>query len=389
MSTRCFGSAQMIPDEQVPGGSKRSWAPCQRRHYVWSSMVLVVFWLLYPVGPLHPSPREEVGLPDDAYHYHLFADGQHDANYLEWWYFNVFDVRQDLQAIVTYVISDPANLSGRGTAQVVAVAYTPQGTVSAVDVYAPDRFVASEEQADVQIDANAIQVLDAETYRIMGGSRDGRLRWDLRFQQQARSWFAFDRLGVGTLPWEQMSWLVYMPGARVSGQVTVDGQVYAMDAQGYHDHNWGEWIFTDALWNWAQHVEPDLAFAMADFIRQPLGRVSVLWQGERTVFTEEQYRLWHTRWAFDVANSHWYPLQTILQAENDGWLLLVQGQTLKTHALRGTLPWPLPDVLLYEQTAQYTGHLFQKTAGGHLVLRAVLSGHGFKEYTATSRLPSP
>jgi hypothetical protein len=66
-----------------------------------------------------------------------------------------------------------------------------------------------------------------------------------------------------------MSWLVYMPGARVNGQVTVDGHVYEMDAPGYHDHNWGEWIFTDALWNWAQYAEPDLAFAMADFIRQP------------------------------------------------------------------------------------------------------------------------
>jgi hypothetical protein len=352
-------------------------------------MVLAVFWLLYPLGPLHPSPSDEVGLTDDAYHYRLFADGQHDANYLEWWYFNVFDARQNLQAIVIYLISDPANLSGHGMAQVVAVAYTPRGIVSAVDVYAPDRWAASDERADVQIEANAIQVVDADTYRIRGESQDGRLSWDLLFQRQVPSWFAFDRLEVGQLRWEQMSWLVYMPGARVRGQVTVDGQVYATEAQGYHDHNWGEWVVTDALWTWAQYAEPDLALAMAGLIRQPLGRASVLWRGARTVFTQEQYRLWHTRWAFDAANTHWYPLQTMLQAENDGWLLLVQWQTLKTHALRGDLPSPLPDVLLYEQTAQYTGHLFQKTAVGHLVLRAVLSGNGFTEYTATNRLPAP
>jgi hypothetical protein len=76
----------------------------------------------------------------------------------------------------------------------------------------------------------------------------------------------------------------------------------------------------------------------------------------------------------------------MLLAENDGWLLLVQWQTLKNHALRGDLPSPLSDVLLYEQTAQYTGHLFQKTVAGHLVLQAVLSGNGFTEYTATNRL---
>lgn len=28
---------------------------------------------------------------DDAYHYHLFRDGRHDWNYVEWWYFNVID----------------------------------------------------------------------------------------------------------------------------------------------------------------------------------------------------------------------------------------------------------------------------------------------------------
>lgn len=220
-----------------------------------------------------------------------------------------------MQAIFTYIIADPENRSGHGSAQVVAVAYTVQGIVSASDGYLPALFTASYEQAEVQIEANTIQVLDGETYRIVGASRDGRLSWDLLYVRHVKPWFAADRAAVGRLPWEQGSWLIYMPGAQVSGQVTVDGQVYMLNAPGYHDHNWGEWILTDALWNWAQYYESGLAFAMGDLIRQPEGGARIEFQGESTSFTKDQYRLRHTRWGFDAANHQWYPQQTMLHAE--------------------------------------------------------------------------
>ncbi|MBI4588267.1 MAG: hypothetical protein HY725_05475 [Candidatus Rokubacteria bacterium] len=83
---------------------------------------------------------------DDAYHYRFFANGRHDGNYVEWWYFNFFDARQGVQAIFTYFIADPEDLSGRGLAQLVA--YTSQGIVGGVGVYSPDSFSASYAQAD-------------------------------------------------------------------------------------------------------------------------------------------------------------------------------------------------------------------------------------------------
>jgi len=35
-----------------------------------------------------------------------------------------------------------------------------------------------------------------------------------------------DQRQVGGLPWERMSWLVFMPSASVGGILTVDGRVY-------------------------------------------------------------------------------------------------------------------------------------------------------------------
>jgi hypothetical protein len=348
----------------------------------WFFAVVISFMLLgwSPLGAL--TAVEDVTLADDAYHYRGWADGHHDANYIEWWYFNLYDAQQQVQAIFTYFITDPENRSGHGVAQMVAVAYTSQGIVSEIDAYSPNRFFASSDQADVQIETNAIHVMDRDTYRITGASRDQRLSWDLVYGRQAGSWFAADRMAVGKLPWEQMGWLIYMPGATVGGQVVVDGQVYSIRAPGYHDHNWGEWIFTDALWNWAQYAEPDLAVELGDFIDKPVGVASIDFHGRRTIFTKEQYQLEHTRWAFDAENRKRYPVETMLHAENDTRRLILTLHAIDTHPLRGDLPFPLPDAIIYEQTAHYDGQLWEKNSQGQWVLAASIDGHGFKEYTA-------
>ncbi len=68
--------------------------------------------------------------------------------------------------------------------------------------------------------------------------------------RQSPAFFGGRREQVGLFPWEQMSWLVYMPAALVSGEVVIDGRTYLInDVRGYHDHNWGEFILTTFTWN--------------------------------------------------------------------------------------------------------------------------------------------
>lgn len=344
--------------------------------------VLLVAGLSAPVSHAAGPP---VGPADDAYHYRDWADGHHDINYIEWWYFNLVDPQQDVRAIFTYFVADPANIGGIGLSQLTAVAYTATGIVSANDVYPPDAFEASYHRADVQIETNRIEVIDADTYRIVGATRNGRLSWDLTYVRQAPSWFAADRMVVGARPWEQMSWLVYMPRAAVTGQLTVDAHTYTVATSGYHDHNWGEWIFTNALWNWAQYSEPGLSFELGDFIGRPVGVASLEFEGERTVFTKDQYRLVHTRWAYDAANHQPYPVESRFVAENATTRLGLTLRVTATEVLSGGYPAPLPVALIYEQPAEYTGQLWRKGPGGAWRLVTTIEGGGFKEYTAKTR----
>jgi len=352
-------------------------------------LLLFLLWTLFVLFWLTSSAvfslalAEDISLSDDAYHYQDWKNGRHDGNYTEWWYFNFFDGKQDFQCIFTYLITDPDNITGRGFAQVTAVAYAPGGIVSENDAYAPGMFSASYVSPDVEIGSNSIWVINDDVYEITGASLDGRLSWDLTYVRKADPWFAADRMKVGFLPWEQMDWLVYMPRAEVTGEVTVDGNVYSVSGvPGYHDHNWGEWIPSDALWNWGQYSEPGLAFELGDFIGKPAGLASIDFQGERTVFTKDQYSLAHTRWAYDSRNRVWYPTQTVLSAGNESAVLILTIRSIRTDPLRGDLPLPLPDVIIYEQTARYEGQFWKRDAQGQWVLAAPIQGNGFKEYTA-------
>ena len=116
---------------------------------------------------------------------------------------------------------------------------------------------------------------------------------------------------------EQMSWLLYMPRAHVSGTLTVDGHGYKIDAPGYHDHNWGEWNFATVSWNWAQYSQPGLSFDLGDFVGNPNGKASINVGGKRVVFAANQYKLVHAKWAFDQGNNLSYPIESVFTAENE------------------------------------------------------------------------
>ncbi len=322
---------------------------------------------------------------DDAYHY--VPDGRHDASYVEWWYFSVFDEQQDLQAIFHYSIIDPGDYGGFGVTSVGSTTYRSGSIVTETDSFPTGEFRGSYESANLTVGANSIEVIDPDTYRIVGSAgEDHRVAWDLLFQRRMDPWFARDHQQVGRLAWEWMSWLVYMPGASVSGELSIDGQVHRLDGvPGYHDHNWGEWIPTGVLWNWAQYYQPGLAFELGDFRWSDVGIASVDLQGRRTVFTKGQYRLVHTAWEQDPANGRRFPVETWFFAENETTRLVIKLRTLDTAALEAPveIPFLRREPLLYEQTADDDGTLWEKDPAGEWRLVVRFRGGGFKEYTTT------
>lgn len=256
-----------------------------------------------------------------------------------------------------------------------AVAYTRDGIVSETDLYPTFAFSADYFKANVNIgDQSAVTVTDADTYRITGATRDGRIVWNLLYKREGPSWFAANNFSVAAESWQLMSWLLYMPRASVSGTLTVDGKKYNVKASGYHDHNWGEWKLNGVTWNWAQYSEPNLNFELGDFPNKPGGIASIELNGQRFLFDRNQYTLTHTKWAYDPANNVFYPTQSAFAAANGTAQVSLVMDVQQTSVL--SLPTAPPRAVIYEQTAGYSG---QVSVNGQTVN---FRGDGFKEYTA-------
>ena len=337
---------------------------------------------------MHSAAASEVRRQDDAYHF--VVDGAQAAVYTEWWYFNLFDQAQGLQLALTYGVLDPANLSGFGTASMAAIAYTPQGSFTQTESFPTAAFYASSQQADVVILGNSsgpvnyVQVIDDDIYRIVGSVHgQHEVSWRLIYVRQTDSWLAADREHVGVLPWEHMGWIQYMPGALVTGDVVIDGRPYRVaNVRGYHDHNWGEWLPFTVAWNWAQYYEPGLAFSVGDFRNSESGMVSVDVAGRRTVFAKGEYQVIHTSWGYDPAHLQWVPGTTWVTAQNADTSLIVKMRALATEPVLPPPEIPLQLIpIVYEQTAEISGSVWQKNAEGEWTLSKVFRGGGFKEYT--------
>lgn len=332
---------------------------------------------------------------DDAYHFRSFQDGRHDGRYVEWWYFNLVDTEQQIEAAFAYAIIDPSNRSGLALSSVLAVVYSPQGRFQQLVSAPPESFHASELQADVSMSAGdagggQVEVIDDLTYRVRGRvTGDHTVEWNLLYAREGEPFFGLDRRQVGRRDWERMSWLVYMPGASVTGEVTVDGRSYPVTGvRGYHDHNWGEWQPFGVRWNWAQYHETGLHIALGDFMTAPEGVVGLDLGDERTVFGKDQYRLTHTAWEHDPANGRRFPTTSWLRAGNETVRLIVRLHALQTVAILPPFQIPvLPEPLLYEQTALYSGRVWQREHGGQWRLVRSFSGVGFKEYTTITARP--
>ena len=349
--------------------------------------------LFLPIAHPSSAAAADPTRRDDAYHLAQFSDGQHDENFVEWWYFNLQDPAQGLELAVTYAVLDPANLTGFGLSSVSAIAYTAAGHFTDTAVYPTTQFHASSQQADVLIPGgspaswNYIKVLSDDIYRVAGSiHREHDVSWNLLYVRRDRGWFGLDRERVGVFPWEQMSWLQYMPAAFVTGEVAIDGHTYQVsNTRGYHDHNWGEWIPFTVTWNWAQFTGPGLTFAIGDFINSATGVVSVDSFGARTVFEKQQYQIVHGGWSYDAANQLWFPTTTVVQGQTEDRFLVVSMSAIDTVPLRPPPQLPLPLVpVIYEQTAIYAGWLWERDQTGDWRLTRTFRGQGFKEYTGVT-----
>jgi len=132
-------------------------------------------------------------------------------------------------------------------------------------------------------------------------------------------------------------------------------------------------------WNWAQYSQPGLTFDLGDFPNKPGGVASIDVNGQRYVFQNGQYTLTHTAWAYDPVHNINYPTQSVFQANNGTAALALAMNVQSTDPLSAPLPPSVPNAIIYEQTASYTGSV---SINGSTTSFA---GNGFKEYTALTQ----
>jgi outer membrane protein OmpA-like peptidoglycan-associated protein len=188
---------------------------------------------------------------DDAGHAPAFADHLHKEWYTEWWYFNVRDPKTGLALLAMFEASPFGVGIGVFAAMVFAKGAKP---FDVADPYPRSQITISASRADVQIGPNRVTAIDADHYRIQAASRDGRLAFDLtltRVPGAPPAWLLHN--AQGPLSWEVGYWMSWLPHARASGTITIDGTTSPIEAAAaYHDHNWGVWCSPLRNWQWLE-----------------------------------------------------------------------------------------------------------------------------------------
>ena len=187
--------------------------------------------------------------PIDSFH------PDNNLTYKEWHYFNIIDEDPDLKFLVIFIIGGNVSNASESYSKVL-MAYDINNTPGmSVNSYSILDTNYSNETPDVEINNSYVKLLP-NGYEVYDESTDGEIVFSATFIPKASPSTVFsgtfgDR-GI-------MNWVTAAPVCKVNGNLRIDGTVYSLDGvRGYHDHNWGRWMWCDNIgWDWGQAIEPN------------------------------------------------------------------------------------------------------------------------------------
>lgn len=313
--------------------------------------------------------------------------------YKEWHYFNFLDDKQNLSFITTLTlggnISDPAMSSA-----IVLMNYTtPDKNDLMLDVYPVSLAKWSDKSPDLRIARSYVELTE-EGYHVHVESKDAHSVLDAIFKPEADPAPVFNAM---VDPSRVINWIVASPKMKVNGELTINKgtpseKTYSLkNVKGYHDHNWGYWLWQDDLgWDWGQASEikylndnnpGKYTFSFGNITNnnhtESKATVLEVWKNRKIIsaFRNDEVRIHRDRMmTLSQLPNNPFPLVTVLNAKSgDEWITLV---FTTEHVTPIMLPVPGGYRIIWELTGEYnvSGYIDGKPLSYHT--------KGYLEYVA-------
>ena len=383
-----------------------------------------------PKAPSHP----EVGIANqsntDGFNYYNYKDGIGDFVYNQLWYFNFLDdkgtieTQDDIAGVAAYGLANPENLltGGAITNSFGMIIRDPSEGESFpifsedYDPTVPGNFYASktfepDEGFELENPGGTIDVLSPDHYHLTGQviKEDREIKWDLNYKRSIgdpwRPWVVWPvPKTLGFIP----AWINYhmqMANAVVNGTFYVrDGTqeiTYELvDAKGYHDGFYSEFVFSIFEWNWLDFKQDNLSVHLL-YPHAPVYSCQDGWEtctpgNLRVVYNdgidEKEYNFYR-RCDLDkneisisygnlAVDSRYpdveYPTEAYINAiDEEGNMLTLNWILTRYMIVYFDVPDPFYDTVTFEIIADFSGIFYEASTGTYVPI----SGPGWSDWS--------
>lgn len=390
---------------------------------------------IFCLGRLPKAPTQpEVGIANqsntDGYNYYNCKDGVGDFVYNQLWYFNFLDdngtsdTSDDISGVAAYGLANPEDLltGGAITNSFGMIIRDPSEGSSFplftedFDPTVPGNFYASEtfepgDGYELQNPGGTIDVISPDYYHIQGHAikDDKEIEWDLHYNrsigQPWRPWVKWPvPKTLGIIP----AWISYhmqMANAVVNGTFYVrDGEnetTYELvEAKGYHDGFYSEFVFSIFEWNWIDFKQDNLSVHLL-YPHAPVYSCQDGWEtctpgNLRVVYnngSEDKEYNFYRRCDLDkneISISYGelevdprypdvkYPTEAyITAADGDGNTLELQWSLVRYMIVYFDVPNPFYDTVTFEIIADFSGTFYEASTDTHVPI----AGPGWSDWS--------
>ena len=304
-----------------------------------------------------------------------FHDGKHDANYIEWKYFNF--KQKDIAGYIVYFILDPEQKTKVGGARVLARVFHRQKFSGSIREIPIDNVQIDALSATIDMGGAKILEKDQHNYEISG--KVDNLSWDLHYKQQVPSIDAFQDVNCGIMRWEKVDWLIKMPRANVKGIIKTDDGIIEVDAVGYSDTNWGEFLPFLSKYEWGQYNDEKISFifgVLYKLLKIQSTYFYLIIDNEVVRLENPKFSIKHKRWSKDNHDGIKVPSESEFVAHDKQFSIRFTSRLINSDFLGLKISALLPRSVVSEQIVEYKG-VIEKN--GKVIYE--FDGLGFQEWS--------